>query len=174
LKPARLQLDFIAPPREQRWAGLLLLLLSLVIAGDLAYRYREARIALARAEAARGLLPDERRPARTIPKERLDEHMKSAQSVLHQLALPWPVLIDAFEGAATNDVAMLQLQPDARDHVLRVTAEARHEDAMLSYLRSLGSANGMSDVHLLNHQLRDDDPQRPILFTVQGSIGRAP
>jgi len=52
-----------------------------------------------------------------------------------------------------------------------VTAAAAQERAMLEYLRRLGS--GFAEVHLLSHQIREDEPQRPIQFSVQASF-RAP
>lgn len=174
MRPGRLQLDFIVVAREQRWLGLVLLLVALAVAADLGYRYREARTALARTESIRRLLPDERKTPPVIPKARLDEYMKGVQNVVHQLALPWPALVAAFEGAASAQVAVLQLQPEAREGVLRVTAEARDREAMLDYLRSLVAASGLSDVHLLDHQVKEDDPQRPILFTARGLMRRVP
>lgn len=174
MRPRRLELDFLAPPRRARWIGWLLLAVSLFIAGDMLHRYREAQLALERLETARGLLGTERRPARAIPKERLDEQLKNAEAVLRQLALPWPALIAALESAATQDVAVLQLQPEPQQRLLRVTAEARRQEAMLDYLRQLAATQGLADVHLLSHQVREDDPQRPLQFTVQASFRGLP
>ena len=97
--------------------------------------------------------------------------MKSAQATVRQLALPWPQLIDSLERAALKEVAVLHIQPDAQSRVVRVTASAAQERAMLEYLRRLG--NGFAEVHLLSHQIREDEPQRPIQFSVQASF-RAP
>jgi len=166
----RLELDYIASPRRLRWIGLLLLAVSLFITADLLLRYRDARLALQRYETARGLLADERRPARTIPKERLEEHTKAAQSAIRQLALPWAAIVQAVEAAGTSDVAVLQLQPDAQQALFRLTAEARGSGPMLEYLRQLAATPGLSDVHLLTHQVREDDPQRPVQFTIQASF----
>lgn len=174
MKPRRLELDFVAPPRRSRWIGYVLLAVSLLIAGDMVYRYRDAQLALQRFEAARGLLGIGQRPARAIPKERLDEQVKSAQAVIRQLTLPWAGLIETLEAAATPDVAILQLQPEAQQRVLRLTAEAAHLEAMLEYLRKLASIKGLAEVHLLSHQVREDDPQRPLQFTVQASFRGMP
>ncbi|MGH8725599.1 MAG: hypothetical protein ACREU1_12130, partial [Burkholderiales bacterium] len=111
------------------------------------------------------------RPARAVPRERLDEQMKSAQATVRQLALPWPQLIDSLERAALKEVAVLHIQPDAQNRVLRVTAEARREELMLEYLRRVGRS--FSEVHLVSHLVREDDPARPIQFSLQASF-RAP
>jgi Tfp pilus assembly protein PilN len=170
MKPRRLELDFVVPPRRPRWIGWLVLAVSLFIAGDMLYRYREAQLALERLETARELLGAERRAPPALSGERLDEHWKNAEGVIRQLALPWAGLIETLERAAHRDVAVLQLQPEAERRVLRLTAEARREDAMLEYLRGLAAARGFEEVHLLSHQVREDDPQRPLQFTVQASF----
>jgi len=166
----RLELDYIASPRHSRWIGLLLLAVALFITADLLLRYRDARLALQRYETARGLLAEERRPSRAIPKDRLEEHTRAAQSVIRQLALPWAAIVQAVEAAGSQDVAVLQLQPDAQQALFRLTAEARGSDQMLEYLRQLAATPGLSEVHLISHQVREDDPQRPVQFTLQASF----
>jgi hypothetical protein len=44
---------------------------------------------------------------------------------------------------------------------------------MLEYLRRVGAARGFSEVHLLSHQVREDDPARPIQFSLQASFRSA-
>jgi len=146
------------------------LAVSLGIAAELALRYRDAQLELARLAAASGLASPQRAPVRAVPKERLDDEVKNAEAVVRQLTLPWASLIRAIEQAATRDVAILQLQPDAESRVVRLTAEARHREAMFEYLRRLGAAKGLAEVHLVGHQLQRDDPQRPIQFSVQASL----
>lgn len=170
----RLQLDFIAPPRRARWLGYALLTVSLLIAADLVVRYTDARLGLERMETGRDLLNVERRQPRPIPREKLDEQIKNVELIVRQLALPWATLIHTLEDAATRDVAILQLQPDAQQRLLRVTAEARHQDAMFEYLRQLAGAKALVNVHLVSHQVQFDDPQRPIQFSVQASFTGAP
>jgi hypothetical protein len=145
------------------------LALSLVLAAWLGQRYRDARVEVARLDAQSGLIAPER-PARPIPKEKLDEEARSAEAVVRQLTLPWASLISTIEQAATREVAILQLQPDADSRLLRLTAETRQREAMFDFLRRLGAARGLADVHLVNHQVRAEDPQRPIQFSVQALI----
>lgn len=170
----RLELDYIAPPRRPLWPGVLLLAVSLAVAGELFMRYRQVQVELARLETAGGLLNVERRPMRAIPKERLEEEAKNAETVIRQLTLPWASLVATVEEAATRDVAILQLQPDAQQRLLRLTAEARHQDAMLEYLRRLAATRILADVHVVSHQVQLENPQRPIQFAVQASFRGVP
>jgi hypothetical protein len=173
MKPRRLELDYVAPVRRPVWPGLLVLALSLGLAAELVIRYRDARLELARLEAQSSLLSTERRPARAVPKERLDEEVKAAEAVVRPLTVPWGSLVQALEEAATRDVALLQLQPDAENRIVRLTAEARTPEAMFAYARRLGAAKGLADVHVVNHQVQREDPQRPIQFALQAALKAA-
>jgi hypothetical protein len=170
MKPRRLDLDHIAPQQRSRWPGFLLLALAAVAAAQVAEQYRDAELALERHQRVQGMLNMQRPAAKSIPKAQLDEQTKSAEAVVRQLTLPWARLIEALETTSGKDVAILQLQPDAQQRVLRIMAEARNQEAMVDYLRRLGEVQGFSYVHLLNHQVQQENPQRPIQFTAQASF----
>jgi hypothetical protein len=170
----RLELDYIAAPRRKRWLGYALLAVSLVVAADLVLRYRDAQIELDRTETAKGLLSTERGAPKAIPKQRLDEQVKNAEAVVRQLTLPWAAIIHTIEEVATDDVAILQLQPEAQQRLLRITAEARDQESMLAEVRRRAGAKTLFNVHLVNHRVQLDDPQRPIQFSVQARFGAAP
>jgi hypothetical protein len=148
----------------------MLLVLALAVRAEVLLRYRDVRQELGRLEAQAGLVLPGGRPARGLPKERLDEQAKNAEAVVRQLTLPWASLIGAIEHAATRDVAILQLQPDAEQRVLRLTAEARNRDAMFEYLKRLGAARELTNVVLVSHQVQRDEPQQPIQFSLQASL----
>lgn len=169
MKPRRLELDYLVPRRRARWPGLLVLALSLALAMGLAWRYRDAQYELARLETAAGM-SNLQRPLKEVPEQRLNEEVRSAEAVARSLALPWATLVRGVEQAATRDVALLQLQPDAETRVVRLTAEARHREAMFDYVRRLGAAKGLAEVHLVSHQMQRDDPRQPIQFSAQASL----
>ena len=170
MKPRRVELDFLVAPRRRRWPGLALLGASLAIAGYLGLDYREARRELAGLEAERALLPATARPLRSLAPERAAEQVRIAQAVVRQLALPWGALIVVLEEASTADVALLTLQPDAEQRVLRLTGEARDREAMFEYLRRLATARALAEVHLVNHQLQREAAGHPIQFSVQAIL----
>lgn len=170
VKPRRLELDYLAPPGRPLWPGIALLALSLALGAHLFLRYQGARQELVRLEAESGLILPERRPVRVLPRERLQAEAKAAEAVVRELTLPWAALIGALEQAATRDVALLQLQPDADQRRLRLTAEARDREAMFAYLRRLEAAPRLGEVHLVSHRVHEEDPQRPIEFSVQAAL----
>ena len=150
-----------------------MLALSLAVAVGLGERYRDARVEVARLETQSGLIAPER-PAKPIPRERLEEEARAAEAVVRQLTLPWAALIATIEqAAATKDVAILQLQPDAENRLLRLTAETRQREAMFNFVRRLADAPLLGDVHLVSHQVQREDPQHPVQFSIQASIREA-
>lgn len=169
----RLHLDYVAAARPPRLVGLLVLAVAIATAGALVERYRETRVALERIDASQGLLGTERAP-RVIPREKLQEEAKGAETVLRQLALPWSAIIGTVENAANEDVAILQMQPDAEQRQLRLVAVARTQEAMLEYVRTLAAAEALAEPHVVNHQVRVDEPGRPVQFTVQASLRGLP
>jgi hypothetical protein len=169
-KPRALELDYLVLRRRPLWPGLLVLVLSAALAFGMLARYREAGLELSRLQTTAGLVGGERAAARAVPKEQLDEEARNAEAVVRQLTLPWAMLIQAVERAATRDVALLQLQPDPASRLLKLSAEARHPQAMFAYVRRLAAADGLAEVHLVGHQVQRDDPQRPIQFSVQASL----
>jgi hypothetical protein len=167
-RPRKLELDYLASRRPPRWPGVLVLAVSLALAATLFSRWREAQLELARLDAA-GMVSFERRAA-PVPEARLAEEVKAAEAVVRSLALPWAALVRAVEQAATREVALLQLQPDPQARQLRLSAEARHREAMFAYVRRLASAEGLAEVHLVSHQVNRDDPQRPVQFSLQATL----
>ena len=163
MRPRRLELDHAAPRRRTRWPGFALLGVSLAIGAHLGLSYRDTVTAL-------GKVPATVQAPRPAPGKTSDAADKVARAALRQLALPWAGLFRALEVSATPDVALLQLQPEAQQQVLRVTAEARDTGAMFKYLRGLANAKGLSEIHLVTHQVAQDDPQRPVRFAAQASF----
>jgi Tfp pilus assembly protein PilN len=167
-----LRLDFVAPRRRQRMAGVLLLTAAIALAAIQVDRYRQDAESLRRLEAMEALLATAR-PAPPLQRQALDTQMKQARSIVRQLALPWAGMIEALENAAQPGVALLQIQPDAERGLLRIVAEARATGVMLDYVRRLENGQGFRSVHLVHHQERLDDRRRPLQFTVQASFGGA-
>jgi len=168
----RAELDYVAPPRRARAAGIALLAIALGVAGVLLQRYNQTKVEIARIDASQDLLAGERRPV--AARKSLDEEIKGAEAVVRQLALPWAAMVQAVEGASSPEVALLQMQPDAQQRQLRLSAEAHNEKAMLAYLERLAAAPVLADVHIASHQVMLEEPRRPIQFTVLARLKGAP
>jgi hypothetical protein len=168
--PLRLELDYIAAPHRPRWLGVSLLVIALVVAGDLVVRLLDTQRELAALDAAQGLLNTGRASRRAVPRERLDEETKTVDAVVRQLTVPWAQMIEAVEAASTGDVVLLQMQPEAQQRTVRLTAEAKSRESMLRYVRRLGQTRALSGVHMVSHQVQMENPSRPIQFSVQAGF----
>lgn len=92
-----------------------------------------------------------------------------------QLNLPWRDLLDAVERATPPNIALLSLEPDAVDHTLKASAEAKDLDSMIATVESLQKQNFFSDVALVRHETNEADAHKPIRFQFNARWrGRSP
>jgi Tfp pilus assembly protein PilN len=106
------------------------------------------------------------RPAGPQDKEQLALETNRANEVLRRITLPWGELFKAVESAAPKHVALLALDPDADKQVMKIVAEAKDIAAMLDYMHTLEGRELFRTVTLQSHQVQQQDPQRPIRFSL--------
>jgi Tfp pilus assembly protein PilN len=110
-------------------------------------------------------LPAHARAARPRASTRSDDAaLARLRAVQAQLNLPWAELFATLEALAGADVALLSLSPDARKRQLRLSAEARDLAAMLAFHRRLEDSAALRDVSLVNHEVVEQTPGRPVRF----------
>lgn len=162
----RLDLDFHARP--SRRTGWVLLAVAVAFFLHVSFTYRDMQERIAEAESASA---PSTRPARVRPPV-VPIHLESsygfASGVVRQLTLPWDRLFGAVEEATSKQVALLTIQPEAQKGVLNVTGEAKDYAAILTFITRLEETKVLRNVHLVNHEVRDQDPDRPLHFTVAG------
>ena len=100
------------------------------------------------------------------------EALDGARAVVAHLGGPWESVFRTLESVAEPDVALLALTPDVAGGKIRIHAEARTLEAMLSYYAALQRSHGFAQVALAEHELRQDDPQRPVRFAIVASWRR--
>lgn len=168
-----LQLNFERPAGASRPWGTILLALGALMSVWVVLEQGQASDELARWEKK---LADTQRLARRAlpsfaveeaPSAELAQELKSANAVLDQLAAPWDNLFAEVEAAVIPDVALLGVQPDPRTRLLLLEGEARDLKALLTFLARLEAAPGLIDAHLTRHEIRSNDPNRPLGFTVR-------
>jgi len=169
-----LQLDYRRDSKPLPWLGLMLLasvLLTLVLLGryyqDLESSHADwmARIdrleslSGARAHIAARLLGEQAARAQIL-------EAQYANQVLRQLSLPWNALFQALEDSAGQNVALLSLEPDAQKGTVRIRGEAKNLGAALHFVKQLGTSGVFASVFLQNHEVQQQDPQKPVRFTL--------
>lgn len=163
---AALKLDFLHPLPRPHWLGWLLLLAGIGAAAWTAWHNRQLDAALADESARASRLqmpgPTPRQARRTATPESTE-----VLSAREQLTLPWSRLLAGLEAAQSKRIALLALDADGRKPDATLTAEARNLRDMLAYMETLKQRGGFNSVVLASHQLRDEDPQKPVHFVLR-------
>lgn len=100
------------------------------------------------------------------------EAIAGALTVVGHLAGPREKLFRTLEAIEDPDVALLALTPDTQKRILRIYAEARSFGAMLSYFRALEQSRTFTQVVLVEHEIQNNDPQRPLRFSLAAAWGQ--
>lgn len=108
-----------------------------------------------------------RAPAATTPSPPLKaEERRAWNEVVRQLNTPWSALLASLEAATPEDVALVSIEPDAKQARVRLQAEAKTLDALLVYAQALQSAGPFAEVALVKHETNEQDPSRPVRLTL--------
>ena len=94
------------------------------------------------------------------------QEIKYANTVIRQIALPWENLFIALESVKNDKVAVLGIEPDAKNGVVKISAETKAPEEMLNYLKSLQALGTLTNVFLASHQIQERDPEKPVRFAV--------
>jgi hypothetical protein len=144
-----------------------LLGIALLLAVDVSVRKDEAEQQLAVWQS-----PQKRVVAATIATKDVhatpttEDQMQEALVVVEQLAMPWSPLFNAIERAHTETVALLAVQPDAQRRSVTIIGEAKGYGDVLGYVARLRGEARLKNVYLVGNEIREDQPQRPVAFTV--------
>ncbi|MBI0410267.1 MAG: fimbrial assembly protein [Nitrosomonadaceae bacterium] len=170
-----LKLKFPDSGQEARAAGYTLLLLGIVILMGMLYQlkaamdeaaYWDSRIAGIERMMQRKTAP---RISSASGNREIKQEVTRANAVLSQINLPWEALFNSVEYASSYDVALLSFQPDAASRTLRIGGEAKNMSALLDFVGTLERESVFEDAYLLKYEIKQDDPQQPIIFSLVAS-----
>lgn len=166
----RIDLDFKRQGLRFNAIGVVLLAAGLAVAAQLAWMERglSAKIQAAEQKVARLEKEGGRRvkPAQATDGAALQLEVRQANEILRQLALPWHGLFKAIESSDEKEVALLAVQPDMQRRVLRLSGEAKNFDALLAYVGRLERDEALSQVYITQHEIRSQDPEKPVRFSL--------
>ncbi len=166
----RIELNHAHPAKSISWEGVTLLLTGAIATAALmlAAQQIDARISVLETDADHLQHPYTSSGLKTQAKgsSAKNEEIKAVQAGMAELSLPWEPLFKALENSNTQKVKLLAMEPDARQHRLRVTAEAAEPQDMLDYVQTLSQQPMLKDVFLLSNE-RDSGGEKPsIRFVV--------
>jgi Tfp pilus assembly protein PilN len=99
---------------------------------------------------------------------------KVARQVAQHLVTPWADLLDTLESARIESVALLSVEPSVSKRTVRLMAEARDAQVMLTYLGTLQRDPRLSSVMLVSHEVQLKSPGTPVRFQIQAGWGALP
>lgn len=163
-----LTLDFVRTSRRMPWVGMLVLIAGAIALGVAANQERalagQIELASARLEVlSKG---GQAKPAKPVDVEAQQQEIRNANEILQQLALPWGGLFKVVEVSNEKEIALLSIHPDAGKRVLRLSGEAKNFAALLGYIARLEQTPMLNQVYLANHEVRLQDPQKPVRFAL--------
>lgn len=167
--PARLDFEFGPARGRLRPAAILLWVIALAFAGDVASSYaRTYELLRSRTAQLAGASPVAR--AFIAPKGKdLEREVAFARSTIFRIALPWNDLFRALGASSMESVSLLSIEPDVDAGVVQITGRAENIPAMLDYVSRLESNAQLPSVALASHEIKGDDPDRPISFAVKAT-----
>jgi Tfp pilus assembly protein PilN len=92
--------------------------------------------------------------------------VKNANQVLHHLSVPWEVLFKGVESSSGSRITLLSLEPDFEKKQVKISGEAENYNTVMSYITELGGQKVFDAVYLQNHDIRQEDPDKPVRFTL--------
>jgi hypothetical protein len=160
--------DFARGRRLLTFAGALLLALGVgaVAVTWSGYRSIEAQRAGLEMKLQALNRSNQHDPAKELRAAALSEEVGR---VAEQLSTPWSSLLAELEGASRDSggqVALLSVEPDHAKHLVRITGESRDLPQVLSYLQRLQGSAVLRYPMLESHDVKADDPQRPVRFAM--------
>jgi hypothetical protein len=165
-----LTLDFKRDPFLRRSMGAWLLLGGACAGIAVALTFAEADQALVKIKQQTAQLHQQSAPLAgpksTMDVTQLAAEIKHANDIIRQLNLPWNKLFMALESTANNQVALLSIQPDARKQLIHISGEAKSLETILDYIAQLRSQETLAQIALTSHEIKLQDPDKPVRFSL--------
>jgi hypothetical protein len=160
--------DFVGRPSRLTLTGTVLLLLGVgaAAAAYLEYQNLEAQRAGMELRLQELNQRTHRDPAQDKRATVLNEE---TGRVVLELATPWTKLLEELEAASRDSagqIALLSVEPDHGKHNVRITGESRDLPLVLAYVQRLQTSTLLRYPMLDSHDVKTDDPQRPVRFAM--------
>lgn len=160
----RIELDFVRRRPASRWAGRVLLAAAIGVAGEMGFTYLQLERTVNTNEAIVARAQPRKVPPRVSPEE-----VAAARETVDRLALPWSRLFAALEGAADEHVALLAIEPDTKSGTVTISGDSKDYLSALTYVLNLSRNDALSHVQLVRHEVKQNDPQRPVSFSISAA-----
>ncbi len=167
-----IMLDF--QPRRPGLLALVLLLAGVLLCADawleetvLRERLNEVESRLAQSRQRADRLAAGRRDSR--PENVFSAEESSAlRQAIGAIRIDWETLYRSIDKAVSEEVSLLAIRPNVTGKSLQISGEARDLAAALAFVEALRQ-EPLAHVALLSHQIKQNDPQHPIVFEISAT-----
>lgn len=97
------------------------------------------------------------------------DELIAVQGGIAELKLPWDELFNMLENLKMPQVRLLTVEPNPKQHKLRLTAESVSTEDMFDYVAALTQHPLLSHVFLLTHERSEDGRELPINFVIEAT-----
>lgn len=162
MRPVWLDYQRLAP--KAKGPAWLLMLAGLLCGGAVLGTYFETQDSISELEYR--IEKKQRAIERRQQRERTDmkDVVSSARRPAKSTPERWERLFGALEQAADETVTLLSLDPGESE--ISLSGEAKNFAEAAAYAKRLEETGALTEVHLLNHEVAKDHPQRPVRFVL--------
>jgi hypothetical protein len=96
--------------------------------------------------------------------------IEAINGAVSRLNTPWPAIFHGLEAAASPDIVLVSVEPDARQARVRGTALTDNESAMFEYADRLRQTPPFVDARLLRHEAAEQGAGRALKFQFEAAL----
>jgi hypothetical protein len=173
----RLDIDFARGRPRIAPAGLIVLCIGLALLCGSGARlwnaYDDSERANERVAQVRHHLFAKSRPVKVPQTPGAMHAEKQSLAILRELTVPWQDLLSILEDYPEHDVALIGIDHNPVQSQIRITAEAKNFDSMITYLRYLQSSKLLREAILNDQQVEANVPGTPVRFQITAVWSRS-
>ena len=161
-----LQLDFVRAPSRIGLPGAALLVCGLIAAAFSVQQYVVVSAEIAGRERSSDNTERSARRDGGLPVnlEQLRVRLLAANRVLEKRTTPWDALFRDIEAVSDKKIGLLSVQPELSGRQVRITGEAHDAAALAEYIKRLEQKASLANVHLTDHEMRQEQGRSVIRF----------
>jgi len=143
--------------------------LALAFTADVGFSYRQVRASLDANKAKINQAQPRSAPARKVG----PEEIAAVRETVDRIGLPWDKLFAALESAASDQVALLGIEPDPKTGTVVISGDSKDYLAALSYVLNLSQGEALTRVQLVRHEVKGKEAHGAVSFAVSAAWSEA-
>jgi Tfp pilus assembly protein PilN len=96
-----------------------------------------------------------------------EDQRRGLNTVIRQLNTPWQDLFDQLEKTTPPDIALISIEPDAKRATIRLVAEAKRLETLLTYASDLQQQGVLGRLTYSKHETNDQDNNKPVRLSFE-------